>query len=131
MYLRGVRRRKPRLRNGNGAAETGWAARRGRVKPARRTGPEPRRAVRAGRMPGAGGPAPGEGDGLGPQCDEERTDEPAGTRVASTMSWVSLSGSAVIRLTTTMAIRLTGIPMIPNLRWSMPIHGSMPANRTM
>ena len=74
---------------------------------------------------------PGESDDQRPQCEEARTDAPFGIRVASTMSWVSLSGGAVIRLTTTMATRLTGMPMIPNRRWSMPIHGSMPAKRTM
>ena len=92
---------------------------------ARRAGP------RAGKAPGAGGPAPGGREDPGPQCDEARTDEPDGIRVASTMSWVSLSGSAVMRLTTTIATRLTGMPMIPKRRWSMPIHGSMPAKRTM
>ena len=74
---------------------------------------------------------PGERDNQQPQCDDARTDAPFGIRVASTMAWVSLSGSAVIRLTTTMATRLTGMPMIPNRRWSMPIHGSMPPHRTM
>ena len=80
---------------------------------------------------GARDPAPAKVDDLGTQWDEARTDSPFGIRVESTMSCVSLSGSAVMRLTTTMAIRLTGMPMIPNRRWSMPIHGSMPANRTM
>ena len=74
---------------------------------------------------------PGESDERQPQCDEARTDSPFGIRVASTMSWVSLSGSAVMRLTTTMQTKLTGMPMIPNRRWSMPIHGSMPPQRTM
>ena len=64
------------------------------------------------------------------QCDEERIVSPFGTRVSSTIFWISALGGGVIKLTATIATRLTGIPMMPKRRWSIPNQGSMPAKRT-
>ena len=57
-----------------------------------------------------------------------RTVLPEGILTSSTIACVFASGSRVLKLTATIAIKQTGAPIRPNHKWSIPRIGGWPMN---